>query len=121
MTAKKTFRQVLAERRHYEVNSGERKTDVGGNRQRPMDTKQLVKHLVATELSNLGQRSGFESFEEADDFEDEDPEPPWTSQFEVHPMLPEEEPFHPPPEGEPLEDPLEGVVEEEDPPEEPKE
>ena len=95
-SAKKSFRQLLAERRDYESNSGERITDVGGNRQRPMDTKTLVKHLVSTELSNLGQEAGYETFEEADDFEDEDPEPPWTSQFEIQEMTDEDEPFHAP-------------------------
>lgn len=107
-TGKKTFRQVMAERRVYEQNSGERLTDVGGNTPRPMDTKQLVKHLVQTQLSQIGEEAGFETFEEADDFEDEDPEPPWTSQYEIHEMSQEPEPFHAPPEGEPLPDPLEG-------------
>lgn len=102
--ARKRFRELLAERRDYEKNDGTRHADVGGNRQRPMDTKQLVQHLVQTELSNLGQEAGFETFEEADDFEDEDPEPPWTSQFEIHDMEPEEEPFHAPEETEELRD-----------------
>jgi hypothetical protein len=108
MTAKKSFRQVLAERRDFEKNSGQRLTDVGGNKPRPMDTRQLVKHLVRTQLSEVAEESGFETFEEADDFEDEDPEPPWTSQFEIHDMQPEEEPFHAPSKDEPPTDPLEG-------------
>lgn len=86
MTAKKTFREVLAARRDFEINSGERLTDIGGNKHRPMDTKQLVKHLVSTELSSLGEEAGYETFEEADDFEDEDPEPLWASAYEIHPM-----------------------------------
>lgn len=101
MPTKKPFRQVLAERRHYEKNSGERLTDIGGNTHRPMNTPELVKHLVATQLSQIGVEAGFETFEEADDLEDEDPEPPWVSQFEIHEMEPDHlEPFQSPPEGE---------------------
>lgn len=107
MPANKSFRQVMAENRDYEKNTGERKTDIGGNQPRPMDTKALVKHMVATQLSRLGEEAGYETFEEADDFEDEDPEPPWASQYEVQDLTPEEEPFHVP-HSEPLPDDLEG-------------
>ena len=106
--SKKTFRQVLAERRSFEKNSGDRLTDIGGNQGRPMDTKSLVKHLVATELSNLGLEAGYETFEEADDFEDEDPEPLWASQYEIQEMEYEDEPFHVPTDGAPLQDDLDG-------------
>lgn len=100
MSTQKTFREVLAERRDFEPNNGERRTDIGANAKgHRMNTPELVRHLVATQLSEIGQEAGHESFEEADDFEDEDPEPPWVSQFEIHQMDEDKlEPFHSVPE-----------------------
>lgn len=93
MTGKKTFREVLAERRHFEQVDPTRRTDVSaaGKRPRPMDTRQLVKDMVRNELSTMAEDAEMDTFEEADDFEDEEPEPHWPSAYEIHDMQPDTE------------------------------
>lgn len=57
--------------------------------QAPPSIRQLVQQHVRQELSRQFQAAGLETFEEADDFEEEDPEPEFISRFEVRDMPPE--------------------------------
>lgn len=51
--------------------------------QTPMTLKEQIQRYVRMEVSHKAQDDGFETFEEADDFEDEEPEPPWVSEYEI--------------------------------------
>lgn len=60
---------------------GKRMTDA--TQPAPMTLKQQIQRYVRQEVSQKAQSDGFESFEEADDFEDIESEPPWVSEFEI--------------------------------------
>ena len=50
----------------------------------PPTIKEELQRYVRYEISRLGEKEGFETFEEADDFEMDDvEEPDWESEFEV--------------------------------------
>ena len=59
---------------------------------RPLTLRQELQRYVRYELSREKEAEGFESFEEADDFEPEDSEKDWASQYELT-ELQEEEPL----------------------------
>lgn len=55
---------------------------------RPPSLQEEIQRLIRVQMSQLAQEDGYESFEEADDFEvDEDPDP--LSPYEVVEMQPE--------------------------------
>ena len=49
---------------------------------RPPTIKEELQRYVRYEVSKIGQEEGFETFEEADDFEEEDL-PEWSSEYEL--------------------------------------
>ena len=49
----------------------------------PPTLKQQIQDYVRTAVSAQAAEDGFETFSEADDFEDEEPEPPWVSEYEM--------------------------------------
>lgn len=63
--------------------------------QQPPTLKEMVRSIVRTEVSRAAYEQGFDTFEEHDDFEEEDPDPDFTSRYEVVEM--EEEDIQPPP------------------------
>lgn len=63
------------------------------NWKRPPSMQEMIKQHIRVEMSRQAADSGFESFEESDDFEvDEDPDP--LSQYELREMV-EERPKSP--------------------------
>lgn len=61
----------------------------------PPTLKEMVRSIVRTEVSRAAYEQGFDTFEEHDDFSEEDPDPDFTSRYEVREM--EEEDIQPPP------------------------
>ncbi len=56
---------------------------VDATRPAPMTMKEQIQKYVKIAVSSQAVEEGFESFEEADDFEDEETEPPWVSEYEI--------------------------------------
>lgn len=63
--------------------------ELPGDWERPPTMEELIQRYVRTTLSQAAAEDGFESFEEADDFEIDEPEP--FSAFELQPMQEEAE------------------------------
>ena len=59
---------------------------------RPPTLQEDIARYVRFQISQTAEAQGFESFEEADDFTDDDEEADWASQYEMTPMQ-EEEPL----------------------------
>lgn len=57
---------------------------------RPLTLDEQLKRLVRIELSRQAESQGFESFEEADDFDISDDEGEFVSPYEIRPMTPYE-------------------------------
>ena len=88
-------REVLAEQARQVSAAEQAKLDVTPVEvplefRNPPSIKEELQRYVRYEISRIGQEEGYESFQEADDLEEED-EPEWTSQYEVVDMEPESE------------------------------
>lgn len=80
-------RKLILERpKHYEELDH---TPVEIPDQRPLTLREEMQRYIRTELSRMAQVQEHGSFEDEDDFEEEDPDPDWTSPYEVHDMLPD--------------------------------
>lgn len=49
----------------------------------PLSLKERIQRQVRTALSQIAEEKGMETFEEANDFEEEDPDPDWFSPHEL--------------------------------------
>ncbi len=93
--------------------------EIPASRKTIPDTRAMVRQYVQQALSNAGATEGYDDAEqmlkEELDLDPEDPDPPWTSQYEVTEMEEVEAPLEeaPPQEGEPP--PNEETEEEEKP------
>ena len=59
--------------------------------QKPPTLKEELQRYVRYEVSRIGQAEGYESFEEFDDFTEDEPEPDWSSEYEMSDMQEEAE------------------------------
>lgn len=93
MSQRITRREAARRARHFEKVDATRMTDVTSSR-RPLSAKEEIARMVKFEIDRIESTSMEKetgSYEDEDDFEDEETEPLWVSGYEIHETEPDED------------------------------